>query len=194
MAANQTKIIYFLFAALFVAMGFLFYQNQKLQIALRNGGPYQAQADSAPNASTTSALASVTVGSLPATDNITGTITTLGSNTLQIKDINTGTTDSVSINSKTAIQIAGKIKDTITQQKELAAYNAQVALLMQDPLKNRAALAAMQLPPTQEITPGKLSDLVMGDHVMVAASGVDSTGVYEAVSITQSAVNAAPVQ
>jgi hypothetical protein len=192
--ANQTKITYILFAVLFVAIGFLFYQNNKLEIALRSGSPSQAQTGLAPNASTTAALASVTVGSLPTTDNIAGTITTLGGNTLQIKDINTGNIDSVSISSKTVIQIAGKIKDAVTQQKELAAYNAQVALLMNDPIKNKTALAAMQLPPTQEITPGNLSDLAVGDQVLLAASGVNSNDVYEAVSITKSTVNAGPVQ
>lgn len=193
MTITHTKVTYFLFAVLFMALGFLFYQNQKLQIALRSGGTYQASAGLGANASTTAALAGITVGSSQVTDNVSGVITQLGGNSMQLKDQTTGSEDSISIAADTKVQIDGAIKDPSTQQKELAAYNAHVQTLIQDPIKNKAALAALQVPTGQAVTAGTLSDLAPGDFVMVTASSVASGNVYVASLISKSAAST-PVQ
>jgi hypothetical protein len=193
---SHTKIIYVLIAVLFVALGFMFYQNQKIQTVARTSGTSPSQNPVVPtyDASTTAALASITVGSPPtATNNINnvmGTITLLGSNSMQIKDQMTGSTDTVSITSGTQVQLAGALKDAATFQKELAAYNVQVQMLMKDPIKNKMALAAMQVPINQEVSPGTLADLAVGNSVMVVTSNITSGNVYVASSIYKSTATA----
>lgn len=194
---THTKITYVLFAVLFVALGFLLYQNEKLQMAShgRNslsatalGGPTGATLP--PNASSTAALADIIIGggsTAPVSTNVVfGTITKVGPNSMQIKDQTTGGADSISITANTKVQLAGALKDQATQQKELAAYNAQVTTLMKDPIKNKAALAAMRIPLAQTVTPGTLSDLAVGDEVMVSASSITSGNVYVATLISKS--------
>lgn len=190
MATNHIKIIYALLAVLFVALGFTLYQNQTLRMAVRTDGSSSQTSTVAPqNASTTPSLADVVIGG-GSTTTIAGvaigTINQIGNNEMQVKDQNTGKTYAISITPTTKIQLAGATKDAATQQKELAAYNAQVALLLKDPVKNKTALAAMRVPSVQEVTPITLADLKIGDLVMVSASSITSDNVYVAAIISKS--------
>ena len=191
MPTNHTKIIYALIALLFVALGFTLYQNQILRMGARTVASPNALGVGAglPNASTTPSLADIVVGGGSTTTtagSAIGTIAQIGSNSMQIKDQNTGKTYEVSITPATKIQLAGAVKDPATIQTQLAAYNAQVAVLMKDPVKNKAALAAMQVPSVQDVTPLTLADLKIGDLVMVVASSITSGNVYVAASISKS--------
>jgi hypothetical protein len=189
MDSSHTKIIYVLMAVLFIGLGALLYQNEKLQMEVSRGGTSGSAAIQL-NASSTAALAGISIGPAnPVTDNVSGTVTQLGGSSFQIKDSG-GNVHTVSIGSNTKVQLAGAIKDAVTQQNELAAYNAQVQTLMQDPVKNKAALAALQFPTAQVLTPGTVADLAVGDSVTVAASSITSGGVYVAVAIYKNTVPA----
>jgi hypothetical protein len=105
---------------------------------------------------------------------------------MQVKEQD-GSVKTVSITSSTKFTIAGKLKDQATRQREIDAYNAQVNLLLKDPEKNKAALAAMQLPPAQEVTPATASDFTVGDAVVINTAGAGSNGVYTATTVTKNA-------
>jgi hypothetical protein len=114
-----------------------------------------------------------------------GTITEVGGNSIKIKDANTNAVDTIAISANTTLQIGGKIKDSATQQKELAAYNAGVTTLLKDPVKNQAALAALRLPSTEVLTPATLADFSVGDVVLVSAGSIDASGTYIATIVTK---------
>jgi hypothetical protein len=182
MMGNHSKILYILVAVLFVALGFTFYQNEKLQLALRASSVTQPESS---DPSTNAALADVVVGSTtPAALNIIGNVTQVGGNTLQIKD-QTGAIDSVSVTANTKIQIAGALKTKAAFQNDIDAYNAQVKALLQDPVKNKAALAGIQMPSDQEITPGVFTDIAIGDQVLITASSIATDGTYVAALISK---------
>lgn len=184
MPATHIKVIYSLVVVLFLLNGFTLFQVYQLQVYVP-GGSAQGGAGQAVQG----AGQNIIVGAAPLLDNIAGIIVSIGTNSLQIKDKG-GAVVAVSVAANTPVKLAGKMKDAATRQKELDAYNAQVNQLIQDPVKNKAALAALELPPLQEVSPISFSDLHMGDTVLVAANGTDAAGAYSALSVTKSAAAA----
>jgi hypothetical protein len=185
MEANNNlniKIIYAALVLLLVGQGVMFYKifypgGSTSSLESSHAAPGQ-QPTNSPD------LSGIVVGGAgTVTNTISGTIAQLSTGSLQIKD-ETGTTDTVSVTADTVVQIGGKMKDMVTQQKELAAYNQQVNALMQDPVKNKEALAALRLPLAREFTPATFNDLAVGDLVTVTASST-ATGAYVAVIITK---------
>lgn len=182
---RHIKILYglvVLLLAVVVGMGALWRYSP-------NSGPGLSVGQNTPGthvASSTPDLSKVIVGDGgSAMQYARGAITELGSNSMKVKDSNTGAVDTVAISANTKLQLGGKVKDTATQQQDLAAYNAQVTTLMKDPVKNQAALAALQIPSAQIMTSATLADFRVGDTVLITASSVDSSGTYVATVITK---------
>ena len=134
------------------------------------------------------ALNTVTVGggSGNAAQTKNGTILKLNSNSLQIKDSLTQNVYTFSVTAMTKVQLLGAFKDQVEYQKELDAYNAQVKVLLQDPIKNKAALAALRLPAAQLTSSITIDDLNVGDSVMVEASSDTANNNYIANIIFKS--------
>jgi hypothetical protein len=176
---NHIGILYGLIALLtvcVVVMGFMFYRISQGAVGLT---PAASLSPNRPVPST------VVMGG-PLVSELRGTITELGTNSMKIKLASDGTVSTVTFGSNTQFGIAGHMKDDATIQKELDAYNAQVAELRKDPVQNEAALAAMRVPPTQITYPAKISDFAVGDSVLVQvpqASTANATGTYLATSI-----------
>ena len=118
------------------------------------------------------------------TPSVGGVITAIDGTTMKVKapDASIAT---VLIGADTKFQIAGPSKDPATIQKELDAYNAQVALLMKDSVKNKAALAALYIPPTVITYPATLADFKVDDHVLVVANSINASGAYVATILTK---------
>lgn len=180
-STHHIKILYGLVALLLAAvsvMAVMLYRFQSETAISRNQG-----ATAAPD------LSGIIIGGdASATTNVVGTVAEVGNGSMKVKVSGRETVAAISISADTELQIAGPFKDIETQREELAAYNAQVALLVKDPAKNKEALTAIRVPPTQTATPATLADFKAGDQVLVVASGVDTSGAYRAVFVSRSAV------
>jgi hypothetical protein len=127
-------------------------------------------------------ISNVVVGAY--TPSVWGVLTQVDGTTMKVK-AQGGNIATVLISTDTKLQIAGPSKDPVTIQKELDAYNAQVALLMKDPVKNKAALAALYVPPTIITYPATPADFKVGDQILVVASVIDANGAYVATILTK---------
>lgn len=170
---RHIKILYGLVALLVVGMaaiGVVWYQSQKES----NVPPPSPSAD----------LTGVVVGGadLPPLT-VVGTITAISSNTMKVKGSDGSGVDTVAITAGTQFELLGPPKDSTAMQKEYNDYNAQVAELMKDPQKNKAALAALRAPIPQTLLPATLADFAVGDQVQINASSTDATGAYVATLI-----------
>lgn len=183
MTPNHVKILYALNGLFFCALVALSlytipkYQQQPHVGQLTNGAPIDA--------STKAALESVTVGSntdSPAA-NKNGAITQINGRVLTVKDTSSGQAYTVSTNSDTKVILVGAQKNPVLYQKEMDAYYAQVKLLMQDPIKNKAALASLTIPDPVELKTGTLADLVVGDTVDAQAAAPIASTSFTAVKI-----------
>jgi hypothetical protein len=113
-----------------------------------------------------------------------GTIITLTSSSIQIKTAD-GSIASLAVDPNTKFETLGPVKSAAEMQTEMDAYNAQVATLMKDLVKNKAALAALPIPLPQTHTATTAADFKAGDQVEVAAVAKDSSGAYIAYSIVK---------
>jgi hypothetical protein len=182
--SSHIKILYGLVLALLtgmIVMADAWHQSQKAALPLMQGQNIAANAP-AP----TPALSGIVVGGGgPAVIDVVGTITGLSGGSVKVNVFNQNTTDAVVIGAATQFEIVGQFKDPATIQKELAAYNAQVDDLLKDPVKNKAALAAMRVPSPQTVTPATLADFKVGDQILVAATSTDASGAYIATVISK---------
>ena len=181
---KQLKVLYALIGLLLLGQIYVVYVVQHSGVVAMEKPIVADQLPSDQRASTTlSNLADIRVGGSQALDTILGTVVQVGNGTLQIKERGTNAVDTISVTTNTDLELGGPMKDNATQQKELAAYNEQIKILIKDPEANKAALAAMKLPSPQILTPIVLSALQAGDAVVVAANNSDPKGVYPAVSV-----------
>jgi hypothetical protein len=179
--STHIKIVYALLLVVLLSQVVVLYEDKKLQA----GGSAHSDAPLASSNSNIAIPTDISVGpSATVGINVVGTITQIGSNSFQVKD-QTGAINLVSVDANTKLQLAGKLADAATQQKNMTAYNAQVTQLLQDPVKNKAALASMQFPQAQQISPIPFSALQVGDSVLVVAGSVDSNGTYSANTVTK---------
>jgi hypothetical protein len=186
---HHIKILYVLVLLLLVGLIGLAYLNTHNMKSIAGAGATDGPASGNTSTTVQADLSTITVGDGGVMANsVAGTITSLSGAQMQLKDATQGATDIVSINTNTKFEIAGKLKDPATIQKDLAAYNAQVALLMKDPIANKAALAALQVPSTQTVTPATLADFRVGDQVLVAATSIDASGTSVEATITKNPV------
>jgi hypothetical protein len=130
-------------------------------------------------ATTSTSVANIVVGD----DQIAyqGTITQLQSSSMQVKTPEKNVTFTIS--SDTKFLTSTTQKSAAEYNQEMTAYNAQVALLMEDPQKNAAALKALTVPPTFNQKILALSDFKVGDSVFVTPGAKNNDGSYAAVSV-----------
>ena len=178
MSLNHVKILYTLAALIVVVLGLVLYQVHQTQKALSD------QVLNLPSQVSSPAVASSTddviIGNNPLAQFVDGTLIAVNPTQVTVKD-NSGATKSITLVPNATVKLEGAIKDPVTTQKELDAYNAQVALLLKDSIKNKAALAAMQQPTPRVITRGALSDLHTGDTISVElnADGSLAVAIYK---------------
>lgn len=88
----------------------------------------------------------------------------------------------VLVSAETRVVEMGELKDQASQDRELAAYNAKIKELMQDPEKNRAELERLAIPPVFVEKSLRLSELASGDNVTIDYD-INPSGAYLAIRI-----------
>jgi hypothetical protein len=111
-----------------------------------------------------------------------GNITAIQNGRMQIKTPDGTVTFTLSSN--TNFSTPGTQKSNMQINQELAAYNAKVTQLMQDPAKNAAALKSMTVPSTYNQTTLTLSDFKVGDYVYVTPGAKNGDGSYAATAVS----------
>lgn len=145
------------------------------------GSPVPGEAGGAPAALPGSSLV-IMRGKVQAVDGQTLTISTSGD----------GSVAKVQVTSATKIvKSDGLPKDPEVQKSDLAAYNAKVAELGKDPVKNKSALETLMLPNPFVEKPMQLSAMQAGDSVTVFSFSKNSDGSYAAQQIEVIVSNAA---
>ena len=182
--ALHIKILYGLIVVLLVALISMNVAGRSSQngslFALRQNQTGTVAATAQPN------LSNIVIGGGgPSTQSVLGTITEIDGATMKVKAAD-GSIATILTGANTTFQIGGPSKDQATIQKELAAYNAQITNLLKDPVKNKAALAALHTPLTQITYPATITDFKIGDKVLVVASSINASGAYVVTILTRS--------
>ncbi|HEY6020740.1 MAG TPA: hypothetical protein VIY48_12845 [Candidatus Paceibacterota bacterium] len=138
---------------------------------------------------TSSLAANVTVGDLAVA--YQGYITKIQNSALEVKTPET--TVNFSLSSNTQFYKPGTKKSNVEYSQEMQAYNAKVAELAKDPVKNAEALKAMNVPSQFNQIALKLSDFKVGDYVFVTPGAKNGDGSYTAALVAL-ANDAAPQQ
>lgn len=169
-------------ALLLVVVGFISVAWYRSEVGGQIMGPSANSGLNVPPAS--AATVSIGNGGPVITYTTSGTIADLTGSSIKVKTAD-GSIASLAIDANTKFESLGPVKSTAEMQKEMDAYNAQVKLLLQDPVKNKEALAALVPPPPQARTPMTLADFTVGEQVEAAAVSKNSSGVYIAYSIVK---------
>ncbi len=158
---------------------FVSLHNLKTSGAVNPNGLPPAPAPSAGTASSTS-VANIVVGNEQVA--YQGTITQLGSGTMQVKTAERNVVFTLSSDTKFFIQ--DMQKSSAEYNQEMIAYNARVTELMKDPQKNAEILKTMNVPSTFTRKSLTLSDFKVGDNVFVTPGSKNSDGSFTAVSVS----------
>ena len=179
---NHIKILFALNALFFLALiGMFIYLTKSGQQLQVNG-----QLGQIPPTGQQAAPADIVGNSANIPDALKqGQVTQINGDTLSLKDAASGQTYTVATNAKTQIEIAGQPKSQVEYQKEMSAYNVQVQQLMQDPVKNKAALASLVLPIPIELKSATFADVIAGDSIEVTAASPITGTSFTAVKIVK---------
>ena len=156
--ASRDTILYIILGVLTLGMLYMFYSNYQLRQALmpEAGGPGDP------------ALEGIEVGneSVLNAPHVSGTAKNVSANTLTLQT----ETEAITIHVPPGAPIVkvGRMKTEAEMNDDLALYNAEVNELMQDPQRNKEALARIAVPSTSVETPVALSTIRAGARVSAA--------------------------
>ncbi len=172
------KPLHYLYPILFLVLFAL--QTYTLWIVLRFSSTQAAvQSPQAQAAQAQQGTGTFTIGSAQAS--FSGTVQNVNPGALTIKLLGGGTQITL-LTSSTQYVKQGVMKDTATQESDLAAYNAQIKTLMADPVKNESALEHMNLPLPYETTMVSPSAVTVGSSVVVIANN-NGSSTYQAITV-----------
>lgn len=162
---SRDTILYIILGVLALGMLYMFYSNYQLQQALMPevGGPRDP------------ALQGIEVGnkSVLNAPHVSGTAKTVSTNSLTLQT----EAEMITINVPPGVPIVkvGRTKTEAEINADLALYNAEVNELMQDPQRNKEALARIAVPSMSVETPLALSAIRAGAQVSAAVAEAEGS-------------------
>lgn len=157
---DQTKVLYGVVLALVFCVGALFYMQYQLQKSLSGSA---AEGESQVPAPRGEAENTAIPGS--AYTQVQGTFVSRNGSTLSLQTADG--VEQVSVPGSAAIVAVAGQKDPRAYEQEMTQYRAQLAELLKEPAKNKAAIESLQMPLPGVETSVTLQDFVEGDLVVV---------------------------
>lgn len=163
-------LIFGMFALLIAALGYLLYKNYNLE---KNLSDLMTSAVSAPTKVWTSPinvgpdLSDIIIGGHFSGPRFVGAVRAISGNSITLLE-DGGALIEARVSGATKIIEEGELKGDRQFQRELDEYNARIKELMKDPQGNREKLAALRIPSDAAMIPISLSEIQVGDTVVIA--------------------------